>query len=911
MFMGGLLKYTNILIIDTGNELTSIGVKKADAWYSNYQYRKQIVLDEALITGSTSLTNFPVLISMTDLSLRTTSNEGHVYNSNGYDIVFTDINDNKLDHEIEKYTASTGEIVMWVEIPSLSNTSDTTINMYYGNSSIGSSQENKTGVWLSQYKGVWHMNDASNSTITDSTSYLNTWTKLSTTEPSSATGKIAGGQSWDGSNDYASMSDNSNISPTTASNSFSAWLYIDTFGGSGENYIKNLLGDEGGGSFSTLWRLGSQGSSTYAQRLGVNYNNGSNHDTQNNTNLSSGTWVNLAVTTDGTNARWYINGVLDTTLAYTYIPQNVASTWYLGSYGTGSRRYDGIMDEVRMYAGTLSGDWVQAEYANQNNPGVGAGKFMQSVGSEVPLPVPSVTTSAASNITTTTADLNSNVNGNGEGVTIYYRYGTSNVACSSLPSNVTFGWIPSSSSPNAKNITGLSPNTTYYFCAYATGISTTYGSVLNFTTAASTPTITTPTKASVTFNSATLGGNITSQGGSAVDVRGVCYAITTTNANPEHGGTGVTCANHASGGTGIFTVDVTGLSASEGYSYKAFAHNTQGYAYTSADTFTTLTNAPISVTTNNESELGSYKVRFHGTANPNGSQAYGYFRVFPSVPDCTINSGGTRIPSNPNYDFDLGEGNSPVNFDIPTPSTINLTRDTDYWYCAYAWNEEAGVGSPATSASSGYDDFHTTDGPASGCDAPASGNMTVTESCSFPQTDYDGVDSGGNTSGNSAALILGSGGLVTLLPGQVIGVGSKSFQGGAFLIGNGSAGVILGGGVWLKDSDNDGYIDSPVTKIISRNQPAGYKRRNYVYTLPAYNTTSFNYASKIYNAATTAPTYLDCDETNGYIYREVANLVTDADNDGYKTSASAGPQCVGASTVINGRTYYNGGSGPN
>jgi len=427
----------------------------------------------------------------------------------------------------------------------------------------------------------------------------------------------------------------------------------------------------------------------------------------------------------------------------------------------------------------------------------------------------------------------------------------------------------------------------------------------------SAPTISSPTQTNKTHNSITLGGNITDQGGSAVDIKGVCYSVTITNASPEHGGTGVTCANHASGGTGIFTVDLTGLLAETGYSYKAFAHNTQGYAYTSADTFTTLTNAPTSVTTNNESELGSYKVRFHGSANPNGSQAYGYFRFFTEVPDCSVDAQGTRVPSSSSFDYNLGSGSATVNFDIPTPSTINLTRNTDYWYCAYARNVAAGAGSPGTSSAAGYDTFTTTDGPASGCDAPASGNMTVTESCSFPQTDYDGVDSGGNTSVNSAALVLGAGGRVTLLPGQIIGTGAKIFQGGSFVNGNGSSGVILGAGVWLKDSDNDGYIDSPVTKIISRNQPTGYKRRNYVYTLPTYNTTSFNYASKIYNAATTASTYLDCDETNGYIYREVANLVTDADNDGYKTSASAGPQCVGASTVINGRTYYNGGSGPN
>ena len=689
------------------------------------------------------------------------------------------------------------------------------------------------------------------------------------------------------------MSDNSNISPTTASNSFSAWLYIDTFGGSGENYIKNLLGDEGGGSFSTLWRLGSQGSSTYAQRLGVNYNNGSNHDTQNNTNLSSGTWVNLAVTTDGTNARWYINGVLDTTLAYTYIPQNVASTWYLGSYGTGSRRYDGIMDEVRMYVGTLSGDWVQAEYANQNNPGVGAGKFMQSVGSEVPLPVPSVTTSAASNITTTTADLNSNVNGNGEGVTIYYRYGTSNVACSSLPSNVTFGWIPSSSSPNAKNITGLSPNTTYYFCAYATGISTTYGSVLNFTTAASTPTITTPTKASVTFNSATLGGNITAQGGSAVTARGVCYS--TTDSTPTIA-EGATCPANGSG-TGVFTVNVTGLTPNTPtYYYAAYATNTQGTSYTSTDTFSTPTNYPTGADTNSPSDVYSYYVTLSGVANPNTFTTTGHFRVYSTNPgNCNSDTGGIRYPQSSGNDLSVGEDNSPHTYTYTIPANANtfLEPNKQYWYCSFAINTNGTTGG-ATAAT-----FTTPDGPSSPCDPPSTGNLTIPASATCNLSgNFNGVDAGSGTT-NTGALILSSNAQMTIGPSQQVAFGSFQLQkpNSSLVIARG--GSLKKGGVFVHDADNDNYLDD-TAQYIGTAPPAGYKRRNLISSV-------FNYAWKIASSGAT----FDCNPSSQYAYRTIPNLVRDADQDGYKTATAAGPQCVGASAVFNGRTYYNDGSGPN
>lgn len=49
------------------------------------------------------------------------------------------------------------------------------------------------------------------------------------------------------------------------------------------------------------------------------------------------------------------------------------------------------------------------------------------------LPAPTVTTNAATSVGTNAATLNSTANPNGQSTTVVYRYGTSNVACSSLP----------------------------------------------------------------------------------------------------------------------------------------------------------------------------------------------------------------------------------------------------------------------------------------------------------------------------------------------------------------------------------------------------------------------------------------------------------------------------------------------
>ncbi|HLH07384.1 MAG TPA: DUF2341 domain-containing protein [Terriglobales bacterium] len=56
----------------------------------------------------------------------------------GNDILFTGSDgQTKLNHEIEQFVSSSGQLAAWVLIPSLSNSADIVIYMYYGNSSAG------------------------------------------------------------------------------------------------------------------------------------------------------------------------------------------------------------------------------------------------------------------------------------------------------------------------------------------------------------------------------------------------------------------------------------------------------------------------------------------------------------------------------------------------------------------------------------------------------------------------------------------------------------------------------------------------------------------------------------------------------------------------------------------------------
>lgn len=126
----------------------------AQGWYSGaWSYRKAITISSSQNSGGSNLTNFPLLISVTD------SNLAAAAQSSGNDILFTASDGvTKLSHEIETYTSSIGLLNAWVSVPSISPTTNTVIYMYYGNSSA-SSQQNppEHGIAISWACGIYPM----------------------------------------------------------------------------------------------------------------------------------------------------------------------------------------------------------------------------------------------------------------------------------------------------------------------------------------------------------------------------------------------------------------------------------------------------------------------------------------------------------------------------------------------------------------------------------------------------------------------------------------------------------------------------------------------------------------------------------------------------------------------------------
>jgi PKD repeat protein len=120
-------------------------------WNENWNYRKLITIDHTKVSGD--LQNFPVLIHSTS------SDFTNHAQSDGDDFVFVSVDTlTKYNHEIESYNSASGELTAWVNVTSLSSSTDTVLWLYYGNPTC-SSQQNSEGTWDSSYYAVWHLND--------------------------------------------------------------------------------------------------------------------------------------------------------------------------------------------------------------------------------------------------------------------------------------------------------------------------------------------------------------------------------------------------------------------------------------------------------------------------------------------------------------------------------------------------------------------------------------------------------------------------------------------------------------------------------------------------------------------------------------------------------------------------------
>ena len=198
---------------------------------------------------------------------------------------------------------------------------------------------------------------------------------------------------------------------------------------------------------------------------------------------------------------------------------------------------------------------------------------------------PNATTWDASNITSNSATLRGSVTPNGASTGCIFKWGTRANSLDNLTDMIS---LPAGTSAKTVtfDLTGLSPNTTYYYELVATNTAgADYGTVKSFTTdrdvSISAPNATTWDASNITSNSATLRGSVTPNGASTGCIfKWGIRANSLDNLTDMISLPAVTSAQ-------TVTFDLTGLSPSTTYYYELVATNTAGADYGTVKSFTT------------------------------------------------------------------------------------------------------------------------------------------------------------------------------------------------------------------------------------------------------------------------------------------------------------------------------------
>lgn len=322
----------------------------------SYSYRKKIAIDAAKVSGPIDLTNFPVLINIvSDINLRTVANGGRVQNANGWDVIFTLVDGvTILDHQIEKYIATTGEYVAYVKVPSVSTTYTTYIYMYYGNVGVAANPS-LTSVWDANYKGVYHFH----SDYLDKTSTGNNGTNFGTTNLSC---KVANGINQD--------------------NTVIRRVQIGTSGWDANSGTIELWGKPNSFLGTETYFFGHTTLPAYSNciqlycintflRIGI----GNNHDIGGNIAiLNAGTWNHIVLTWTGAAGNGtfnvLVNGVLVYSGAYTAFStlETYGDVGNDGNSGSRNEALRGDIDEFFVSNIQRTNDWEITCFNNQSSP---------------------------------------------------------------------------------------------------------------------------------------------------------------------------------------------------------------------------------------------------------------------------------------------------------------------------------------------------------------------------------------------------------------------------------------------------------------------------------------------------------------------------------------------------------------
>lgn len=344
---GSILIAMLIIAVSVSTFLIIIPERVEAASYSDFANYKELTIESDYI--DTGLTNFSLLVhdDTGDLS-------GIL--ANGSDIAFFNASKaTQYNHEVESYNSTTGELVAWVNVTSVSDSVDTVFYMYYDDSDGGYPVgHNPTNVWDINYTAVFHLTD-----LNDSTS--NGWLLINNgTAVTSSSGQIAGCYDFEADNN-AYLYNDTLLNGSYSSLNLECWVKHETQSDNAYMNKYNVLSEDrvflrnSGGSFNGF---------TEADNSGTKDVTGAS--------VAVDVWYHISFSYVTTNLlRLNLNGTETVSLGLLQPNTMQAGDWMsfvIGIYNVSAclDPMDGLIDEVRVSNIVRSNATLNASYHSMN-----------------------------------------------------------------------------------------------------------------------------------------------------------------------------------------------------------------------------------------------------------------------------------------------------------------------------------------------------------------------------------------------------------------------------------------------------------------------------------------------------------------------------------------------------------------
>jgi hypothetical protein len=374
-------------------------------WHDTWRKRKAVTIANPGSSGS--LTRFPVWLHVVaDAELRHVGSGGDVESAAGFDIRFGNDSGNDIyRHELVDYDPATGDLDVFVRVPSVALGAETTFFLYFGAPSLTSPPPQPEETWSEDYTAVWHLDEdpAGGATLADSANDLPNadGTAVNLEAGDQVPGQVGGSLALDGTDERVSI--DSAVLDEPGAFTLEAWARMEGSnlkkqrifqrGVSGNERVVELFVEDGGGN---------EGKITFRVNLGLETglpDDVTHHPGNQGGSFALNQWIHYVATflpgsqntqTPGeSELRLWVNGstvtmnvdITNDRDLDTGAVEHRQAVIGNGGANPAEHGWDGRIDEVRISSTVRSADWIQLSYSNQLDPGAFA-----SVGGGQPAP---------------------------------------------------------------------------------------------------------------------------------------------------------------------------------------------------------------------------------------------------------------------------------------------------------------------------------------------------------------------------------------------------------------------------------------------------------------------------------------------------------------------------------------------